>query len=509
MPNPTTLAAQPALKLEVQPSELTLDLGQPATGRLLILAHNPDPAALSLATLVPLASAGITATIAQPPATTSGDLVWAVDVTADQTAASPAKLVFTLTYAGTGRTAPPAIVSVTATINPPPPLTASVLKAVLLPAEGSVEGDTPLDTVLKIDNPSRQAAHVTHVRVIAPERYVCLGEPPLKPSIRAECRTQAPPDGTISPGGTLAIPLLLVAKSALPGSYPLVIGFDATLDGLSLGAQPLFAQGKLSLEVRGVSDALQLVGIPSLLLAPGVLAILTGIAAWGLFAGQKAVDLKQVPILLVIAVVLSFGAALLYPILTERYLGVRRDYLLGYDMRDVVYVWVGSMAVGGLFGGVPGLSVWIVRAVQRHCQRLLPSPTDNALNVLEKLDRHHADFLLPAWQSANPGANPQFMLELPFGDAGAGNRWLVQRAAVRPGNQAGTQGRIARIRAALEVQPSDIARLFKEIRDGKKAGEVLVDWERDPELGPQAFPTANYHPVNGNRTFVFLPNPNP
>ena len=93
----------PALTLEAQPNEVTLDMRRQPHGQLLVLARNPKATKLESAELSFVPVTGLTTTIVnKPPPPLAGDLVWTVDVAADETAPLPAKLVVQLRYKAAG-----------------------------------------------------------------------------------------------------------------------------------------------------------------------------------------------------------------------------------------------------------------------------------------------------------------------------------------------------------------------------------------------------------------------
>jgi hypothetical protein len=127
---------------------------------------------------------------------------------------------------------------------------------------------------------------------------------------------------------------------------------------------------------------MQFLGVPSLLLLPGVLTVLTCLAGYSLATWTKAPDWKA-PGLLVLAVTLSSIYALKYPYITKHVLSERRDYLRGYALQDVAYIWGGSIVVG-LVAGLGGAGMfWLAEGVRRcRARKLQPTPGESPIEVL-------------------------------------------------------------------------------------------------------------------------------
>jgi hypothetical protein len=480
----------PALTLEAQPNEVTLDMRRQPHGQLLVLARNPKATKLDFAELSFVPVTGLTTTIVnKPPPPLADDLVWTVDVAADETAALPAKLVVQLRYKAAGPNAGPRTLVTTIGIAAPSVPTIASLKTTLLPADGVVEEDTPLDTTLQIDNTTRQTVHIKDIVLLAPANYLRF--------------SRAPPSmAEIAPSGSLAIPLQITVGAASPGTYSLVIGYNAAFASRPAEWLPATAQGKIGIEVRGVSDTLQFLNVGSVLLLPGVLAVLTFITFYAWLSGNAPLDWKN-PFLLVVSVMLSYLAAKFYPWLTAHWLGQRRDFFHAYQMQDVVYVWVGSVAIGASVGLVTGGSISGYRWWR---SRREPDLADRPINVLCKLARLHHDFWMRAVQRDPAGgdAAAQLMLVLPFGTAGAGRRWIVQRARLAEGTALGAAGRMMTIRGLLGHHGTAIQTrmLLRQVQQGLDAGQITLEWERNANIGPvEVADTDHPNPV-GPRAFL-------
>jgi hypothetical protein len=470
--------AKPELRLEVQPADIILDMTTGLVGRLRVLAHNSSSTEVT-GKLNFIAPSGLVAKeVESPSLPAAGDLAWLVEVTATESLPSPAKLVIEFAY--TFRTGPAPTIAVTvATITLPSPQSlAGNIKAGLAPAEGSVDEFKPFDLRLQIDNPTRRTVEIGPITTLAPSpTYI-----DLKPGQHTT---------TIPPGSSISVPLQVTAKAAIPGTYALMVGFNARFLNPPGASEPMTAQSKVTIGIPGVTDALQFLGIPSLLLLPGVLMILTFLTVWPWLTGRPEVDWKK-PALLLLAVLLSFGAAYAYPVVTKEWGGLARDYLRGYELRDVIYVWAGSMAIGLGFAIVVSLLYWIGIGLRRLANSNEPQTTDQPLDILKKMRHHRAAFKLPAKRLASD-PNADWKLALPFGQTG-GQYWLVQQGLIRPTAVPMAAARGTKIQERLEAidnsTPGAIDRLIEEIEAGLSAEELTQQW--DPDLGPSKVNGTDY-----------------
>lgn len=477
--------------LEVQPSDVTFDMATAKRAPLVVLLHNPSRRRITRAKLTFVAPAGLDAKVAAAPRLpSSDDLTWRVNVGGDGLAPSPAKLVVLATYATDTASASVAASTVTVTLQPPVAAT-SALKAEVLPPEGIVDERNPLVLRLRIENPTRRAVEIERVELVAPA-YVQIASQPA-------------PRKILAAGASDSIPVTLTAKTAIPGTYTLVIAFKARFRGAASGWEPAIAQGKVTVGIPGVSEALQFLGIPSLLLLPGILAIITFTTIFALLTHRAAIDWKQ-PALLVIAVILSFAAASIYPIVTRYGFGIARDYLHGYDLSDVIYLWIGSILAGLIAAGVAASTVWLVATerAKRERDRLAklglmePDIADEAIDVLHKLERQAVVRLrLTQMRRRTDDQHGPVLLALPFGAHAPGERWLVPRAFFsRTGETPESTARVTQVRAALESLERDdvgaVAALVAAVDQGLAAGEIALRWGNNNVNGPRKVNDADY-----------------
>lgn len=167
--------------------------------------------------------------------------------------------------------------------------------------------------------------------------------------------------------------------------------------------------------ILGNSAMLTAVGVPTFLLLPGFLMIIIFATLWKWWKERTAIPLDvKAPQFWALAVILSLTTALFYPILTGR------NYLKGYNFRDVCYVWFGS-AGAALFACL--FLVLVLKAVralrEAKARQRRFSSADSPMDVLRKLALNNAGFKLKQGQITragkletafvlpeNPGAGP-------------------------------------------------------------------------------------------------------
>jgi hypothetical protein len=204
------------------------------------------------------------------------------------------------------------------------------------------------------------------------------------------------------------------------------------------------------------------------------------------------VDWKK-PALLLLAVLLSFAAAYVYPVVTQRWGGLARDYLRGYELRDVVYVWAGSMAAGLIAVVVTAVVFWIGVGIHRwRTRKNNPQSGDQPIDILVKLRRHGAAFKLRRRRpTADPGAD--WKLALPFGGT-TSQQWLVRQGLIRLTDAGRTANRGQAIQRRLEdidnIKSTAVDELIDEIEGGLLKEELTLKWESD--VGPEQVNTADY-----------------
>jgi hypothetical protein len=200
---------------------------------------------------------------------------------------------------------------------------------------------------------------------------------------------------TLEPGENTAVPIQIQAGDVVrPGAHLLLFEVDlAWRQGGVAYADNLIVTHPIQIGILGESELLTILAVPSFLFLPGFLMVLTVGLLWKLSAREEEFPLKSnTPEAWLVAITLSILVAFVYPWATEQLSGVRRDYLQGYGLTDILFVWFSAIvaaavayvaAVGGhnLFGRARR---YLTAA---HTARHTPGRGDDPLTILEKLAR--------------------------------------------------------------------------------------------------------------------------
>ena len=112
----------------------------------------------------------------------------------------------------------------------------------------------------------------------------------------------------------------------------------------------LSASHEVEIGVLGESEFLNLLGVPSLLLLPGFLLLITWRMLQSMLAASGAEGFRLKPKeadFWAVAIALSLCFSFAYPWLTETLLPEgRRDYLVAYGLQDLVYVYTAAIVLG-------------------------------------------------------------------------------------------------------------------------------------------------------------------
>jgi len=194
----------------------------------------------------------------------------------------------------------------------------------------------------------------------------------------------------LQPYQTAAVEVGVKAKDRVrPGKHLLI--FDATLAWDESG-QPQVRHNivtrPVDVGVLGESQILTLIGVPSFLLLPGFLVLLTVKIAWSLkwfkVKGQPTAfpwDVKSAEF--------AFAAITISFLLTGSYSWLWQNLFDGYGLRDIIIVWFLSVFVIGFLGYV------LVAFVYRwRWRRVTPSVDDEPIPFLQKLARRRLGLVL-------------------------------------------------------------------------------------------------------------------
>jgi hypothetical protein len=234
-----------------------------------------------------------------------------------------------------------------------------------------------------VSNTSNEPLEVVRVDSVAPPFVKVKVEDLAKPKL-------------LGPRDTLVIPCVLEAG----GTEPIKAGKHLILFKVALkwrsGGRELsgvqVAGHETDVGVLGESEILTALGVPTFLVLPGFLMVVTFGLLWKLSPSPSGQARKEFPLaaksaeLWLVAVSLSMLAAAVYPQITEHF-GGRRSYLEGYDLVDVIRVWTGSILVAVVAFLLQDAVVSRIAAQRR---KRIFSPGDLPLAVLRKLKLQNA-----------------------------------------------------------------------------------------------------------------------
>lgn len=223
-------------------------------------------------------------------------------------------------------------------------------------------------------------------------------EPVAPPFIQVE--VQEPPEETLGPRGTLVVPCEVEVRGSgkapvRPGKHLILfkVGLSWRSGGRELSGIQV-ASHELDVGVLGESEILTALGVPTFLVLPGFLMVVTFGLLWKVVPSPSGQARKDFPLaakspeLWLVAISLSILAAAVYPLITGG-LGDRRSYLEGYDLVDVIRVWMGSILIALVaFLVMHSVGRWQAaqqRKREEERRKSVFSPGDDPLSVLRKL----------------------------------------------------------------------------------------------------------------------------
>jgi hypothetical protein len=337
----------------------------------------------------------------------------------------------------------------------------------------SITADHPGRANLVISNKSQQQVGVTAVRCRCSgvQAKVVRPTPDEQPS---EAKDNLLRVGTllVAPGGAVVVELELAVdpKGIQPGTRKLLFEVDVAWrnrDAERSGT--LVASHDFNRSVLG-SEILTLLGVPSFLVLPGFLFLVTMSAAWRLGwrperkKSDKAFPLpaKQAEFWLV-AIAGSFLALPIY-----RLMGL--EYLERYSLNDIVQVWMVSI--------VAGLLIYLVIVVlvdkwDRHKARWQISERDDPIPLLRKLAKQGLSLNRPAVEWKRGEEVVRGFLAEPQEKLSTGHAWIAPPIAVSVRTHEPTFNE--RLERALN-QVQDVAGLATLL--AQAGADAPVAWEK-------------------------------
>ena len=210
----------------------------------------------------------------------------------------------------------------------------------------------------------------------------------LEAGVDAGARLDSGRTLTVPARSTVSVPLYLTgARQLAPGKETFVVTVPlAWTIGHVRATGDVILTRDVDVDVWGESDLLKAVGIPSFLLLPGFLMVVTFGFLWRLHKPWRAAG--EFPLSGVTPEFWLFGVTLsgLFAVVAS-FFGVG-NYLHHYDITDLAQVWLISIGVGlGAFLGVAAVGWWVDRSNAEHRRAITPTEGDGVIAVLERLAR--------------------------------------------------------------------------------------------------------------------------
>ncbi|NUW37162.1 hypothetical protein HTZ77_38030 [Nonomuraea sp. SMC257] len=456
------------IRLVVAPAKLSLVAGETAT--VDVLARLPDDMTIADVTLttVPRPDLKVTPPDPRPIAPSSG---WRVSVTmiSDQLTSGElvlvarAKKVSGLTLAhlpvevrrGSGHS--------------------ELLKMTVTSAHPDLAERRPVLTNVTVQNVGTVAVQLREVWVRLPPGLRGCVEERCAPG---EISRRVVPE-SLEPGAVAIYDFLVEAtKQARTGRQLMLYGVtgDYAENG-RLRPVAVVASQEVTYAVLGESEFLTAIGIPSFLVLPGFLALMSyRLVARRYNAADEVLPSLEVsaPEFLTLSATLSVLAIPMFWLVTWL-LGDPHTYLTGYGVDDLLAVWLASVLIGLCAFGIPRfVLVW-----REH--RRTPRPSDRPQQFLERLSAAGASVMLPQVRvELRSGAPPKQLYTFTPGTRQDGSVWVVP--AIRYSfEQEAADADVERLREVLDGTASAAA-VLKAVR---QTSTVRLAWAPGPVCGPK------------------------
>jgi hypothetical protein len=304
----------------------------------------------------------------------------------------------------------------------------------------------------------------------------------LEPAQTGSCQA---PLKALASGDTLKLKYTLRVKGQVaPGKAVVLFDVHVAKDPASANSSVQTHVVKslaFTAGIFGESGLLAALDVPSFLLLPGFLLLVS----FRLVGRLAHANLDRAPFpwetvksaeFALLAITLSIAAAPTYPIATD-WFGESRGYLASHGIRDLLYVWGGSITIGVVAAIFAAAGVHAYRWRQR---RRVPTTDLDPAAFLDFLARNNVSLLRPQVRAS--GTNE--MLYLIRGDAQQGDFWAAPaiRCAVRAGTIPEVKGAINKLIEAEAARP-----LASKLKALVKNGTITMTYESQQATGPRAF----------------------
>jgi hypothetical protein len=298
---------------------------------------------------------------------------------------------------------------------------------------------------------------------------------------------------SLAPHQTGVFPIKVETNSRVqPGKHLLLftIQFEWGEAGKEL-TRDVVVSKEVNVGVLGESSILTVLAVPSFLLVPGILILVTWGLLWkmGLFkskkeTGQFFLQINPQPSnaeFWVVSATLSIIVVILYML-------IYRDFLRIYGLKDIVFIWLFSVGVVGV-GGYTLILTWRNKRIHRR----VPSEKDSQFQILDKLQSQSLDIMREqvVFKMKTAGVEEVhrgFAIESVLPDRES--LW-VSPAIVVDGLSTASEAYRTAINRELSKR-DDPRNLASLLRDGKKTDGIRVTWKQKGRFrGPYEVKTEN------------------
>jgi hypothetical protein len=435
----------------------TVRLASGGQREVMVLVANGDKTDLNTVVVTPLKEDGLDAPASTATTVAAGDTkAIALTVSASAPVLSETTVTALVRYQQAGKAQ---VRGTTFKVAPKPALDPAKIATLSVKATfDAMRSDKTTPVYLTVANTSEETLTVGQAELSRPE-FVTL---------ELDSQREVEPHETVLIGGALE-----VTSRVRPGKHQLVFSVPVRI-GDGGPALRLTSAHEATVTVDGESDFLTAAGIPSVILAPGLL--LLGVAAllWDrrLFrhrseGGTFPLEPKSAQFI-VVSVTVSFAVVGLWKLLG------RADFFDSYGRRDVMELWAASIVAGAVL-----YTIWKLPGYRRAQERI-PTAKDDQLAILRKLDSQGLTLRLPCWEHKNGDKVVEGYMLQPY-DEGRAETWFAPQLTYSFKDTV-TSATTDAVRAA--ISDSDPGKLADALEAALADDEVDVGWADDTAAQP-------------------------